>query len=579
MCGIVAIVGPERAGPELEQMVECLHHRGPDARGVHRAAGGVALGHTRLAIVDLSPAGVQPMSTADQRLWVVFNGEIYNHVELRRELGGYPFRTSTDTEVLLAAYERWGEACLDRLLGMFAFVLWDARSGKVLAARDRFGVKPLYRAMRGDGAMVLASEIKAIFAAGIAARPDPVAWASYLANGLTDHSERTFWTGVEAVSPGTLLSWRPGEPVSVRRWYDLADRTGANYDTRPESVVRDEYAALLDETIRLRFRADVPVGINLSGGLDSSVLLGLVHRAYGADSDVKVFTFVTGDPAYDELPWVQQMLERTRHPLATCKLTPAEVPELAARMLAIQDEPYGGLPTLAYAKVFERARAEGVLVLLDGQGIDEQWAGYDYYRNAVGEHPTRDAPVVQGSRDAPVRPDLLLPAFRAEAGEPKPPLRFSDALRNLQYRDTVYTKIPRALRFNDRVSMASSTELREPFLDHRMFELALRQPPERKLDASRGKLLVRRIAETLLPEGVRTAPKRALQTPQREWLRGPLRGWADGRIAAAVDAFPEWLDGGAVRSAWQAYLEAGDNSFWVWQMITLGMLSTRAAHG
>jgi asparagine synthase (glutamine-hydrolysing) len=567
MCGIVAVIGSGRVAPELDRMVESLHHRGPDARGVHRDPDGVALGHTRLAIVDLSAAGVQPMASARGRVWVVFNGEIYNHVELRAELDGYPFRTSTDTEVLLAAYERWGEACLERLVGMFAFVIWDAREQRVFAARDRFGVKPLYRATRADGAVILASEIKAIHAAGIPAVHDPVTWATYLATGRYDHSKRTFWSDVEAVLPGTALSWRPGQPVVERRWYDLAERVGPELDTRAEALVREEYAALLVESVRLRFRADVPIGISLSGGLDSSLLLGLVHRVQGPESDVKVFTFVTGDPAYDELPWVEQMLARTRHRLLVCPLAPEDVPSLAARMLTIQDEPYGGLPTLAYANVFARARAEGVIVLLDGQGVDEQWAGYDYYRNGGSSAPT-----VQGARDPTVRPELLAPGFLAMSEPDAVRSPFRDALQNLQYRDAVYAKIPRALRFNDRISMASSTELREPFLDHRLFELAMRQPRDRKIRGDKGKRMVRELAEALLPEQVRLAPKRAVQTPQREWLRGPLRGWAEECIATGVRKHPEWVDASAVRDAWAAYAAgSGDNSFWVWQLIMLGM--------
>jgi asparagine synthase (glutamine-hydrolysing) len=180
---------------------------------------------------------------------------------------------------------------------------------------------------------------------------------------------------------------------------------------------------------------------------------------------------------------------------------------------------------------------------------------------------------VQGARDPSTRIDALVPAFAARAEVPQTKKPFTDALRNLQYRDAVYAKIPRALRFNDRVSMASATELREPFLDHRLFELAFRQPAERKITGDTGKRMVRDIAATLLPDGVRSAPKRPLQTPQREWLRGPLRAWADGCIEAAIARYPEWIDGAGARAAWHAYAGGtGDNSFWVWQLITLGML-------
>ncbi len=329
------------------------------------------------------------------------------------------------------------------------------------------------------------------------------------------------------------------------------------------------YLALLEDSVRLRFRSDVPVGINLSGGLDSSTLLALVQRVQGEESDVQAFTFVTGDPRYDELPWVEQMLARTRHPLVSCALAAEEVPDLARSVAAVQDEPFGGLPTLAYARLFERARERGVTVLLDGQGMDEQWAGYDYYRADA------EQTLVQGSRDRPVRPECLEPSFRGLAEAPASPRPFPDTLRNLQHRDLLRAKLPRALRFNDRVSMRSSTELREPFLDHRLVELALRQPLERKIRGDRQKWLVRSLMAELLPEGVVEAPKRPLQTPQREWLRGPLRGWVEEEIERALGGFAGgWLDADAVRREWRAFRDgAGDNSFYVWQWISLGMIS------
>src|SRR5262249_32867776 len=202
----------------------------------------------------------------------------------------------------------------------------------------------------------------------------------------------------------------------------------------------------------LRFRSDVPVGINLSGGLDSSALLSLVHAIDRDRSDVKAFTFITGDPAYDELPWVNRMLASTNHPLVVCELGAQDVPKLAESVNRHQSEPFGGIPTLAYARLFERARGEGVIVLLDGRGMDEQWAGYDYYESALagGEDS-----VVQGTRSAPVRPECLTTEFRncCEAFDAPRPL--GDRLMNLQYRDARFTKIPRALRYNDRVSMRS----------------------------------------------------------------------------------------------------------------------------
>jgi asparagine synthase (glutamine-hydrolysing) len=589
MCGISGCFGQNWQSTQIEAMVAAQRHRGPDAEGVYFDPSGIAgLGHNRLSIIDLSIAGRQPMANHDGSIRIVFNGEIYNYLELRAELSDYEYRSRTDTEVILAAHERWGEACLDKFVGMFAFLIWDARKQKLFAARDRFGVKPLYYHLNSDGALMLASEIKALHAAGVAQEPDEAAWASYLTHGLYDHSERTFWKGVRALLPGHYLTWQNGQ-VQITRWYDLAERAGEEYDPRPIEQTQEEYLSLLTESVRLRFRSDVPAGINLSGGLDSSTLLALVKAVQGEESETRAFTFICGDARYDELPWVRQMLARTRHPLSAVLLSPEDVPALAESVQAAEDEPFGGLPTLAYAKLFAEARSQGIIVLLDGQGMDEQWAGYDYYSKALNGYgtgsgsdlvtSTRSLPLpvpyqlIQGTKESPVKPDCLTTEFRALAEPFAPPSPFTDRLRNFQYRDARFTKIPRALRFNDRVSMRASTELREPFLDHRLFELALRQRPERKISSGTGKWMLRQMTAQMLPEGIVEAPKRPLQTPQREWLRGPLKSWAEDRIESALERFGgSWLDSDAVRASWKSYCRGeSDNSFYVWQWINLGI--------
>ncbi|MEO6726311.1 MAG: asparagine synthase (glutamine-hydrolyzing) [Blastocatellia bacterium] len=570
MCGISGIFGSNYSPARLEAMIASQHHRGPDACDSYLSPAGFAgIGHNRLSIIDLSPAGRQPMSNHDGSLQIVFNGEIYNYLELRAELGDYPYRSQSDTEVLLAAYEKWGEACLDRLVGMFAFLLWDERSQTLFAARDRFGVKPLYYHHATDGTLRAASEIKALHASGISPFPDETTWATYLTYGFYDHSERTFWQDVRSLPPGHSMTWCDGK-LRVKCWYDLAALAAAGEDTRSLKEVEEEYLSLLIESVRLRFRSDVPVGINLSGGLDSSTLLGVVQAVQGSESSVRAFTFVCGDPYYDELPWVGQMLERTQHPLTVCRLTAEDVPALADSVQMSQDEPFGGLPTLAYARVFEQARAQGVIVLLDGQGMDEQWAGYDYYSPSLNEAAT-----VQGAKESPIRPHCLKQDFREMAANFEPSKPFGDRLRNLQYRDARFTKIPRALRFNDRISMRSSTELREPFMDHRLFELALRQPMERKLNNGQSKWLLRRIARQLLPVNVVEAPKRPLQTPQREWLRGPLSKWVDECLEFAFCGHARyWLDEDKVRETWRQFQQGpNDNSFFVWQWISVGLFN------
>ncbi|MEJ7784301.1 MAG: asparagine synthase (glutamine-hydrolyzing) [Solirubrobacteraceae bacterium] len=573
MCGIAGVFGAGANLGELEAMVAAQGHRGPDANAVHAETDDsgelVGLGHNRLSIIDLSDAGLQPMSDPDGRVWIAFNGEIYNYRELRAELQDFPFRTNTDTEVIIAAYLRWGEACLDRFVGMFSFLLWDKREKRLLAVRDRFGKKPLYYRCRPGGGLMIASEIRSLHAGGAPAEPDPATWATYLAHGLLEHSSRTFWQDIVSLPAGHLLRWKDGD-TEIERWYDLAQRVGTELDDRSADEVQVELLDLLTDSVGRRLHADVPVGINLSGGLDSSILLGLVHRAQGPDSSVTAFTFATGDERYDELPWAREMLKRTNHPWEVCVLEPDEVPELAASVHAHQSEPFGGLPTLAYAKLFERARELGILVLLDGQGMDEQWAGYDYYASVP---EGRSAGYLQGAVSAPARADCLTDELRSVAEPFRTPAPFAEPLRNVQYRDTCFTKIPRAVRFNDRISMRSSTELRSPFLDHRLFELAFRQREALKLHGDTHKWLPRQVAGTIAPERVAAAAKRPVQTPQREWLRGPLQTWAGGRIEAALDVYGgTWLRSDAVRTEWRDYCAGGgDNSYFVWQWVSLGL--------
>ncbi len=510
------------------------------------------------------------MASLDGALVVTFNGEIYNYRELRQELGPRPYRGQSDTEVLLAAWERWGEASLGRLVGMFAFAIWDGRRRKLWAARDRFGVKPLVWARLEDGGIAVASEAGALHAAGAPRRADEASWATVLVRGHADGDERTFWAGIQQVPAGCLLEWEGGQ-VRITRWYDFLAAAGGE-DTRSEDEAAAEYLELLKESIRLRFRSDVPVGVNLSGGLDSSVLAGLLAEAEQARGGVKAFTFTTGHADYDELPWVEKMLERTKHALVECRLEAEEVPELAQEIFRVADGPYGGLPTVAYAGLFRRARKEGTYVLLDGQGMDEQWAGYDYYRNS--RH--RPAPVVQGATDRPVRPECLAGEFRALARPELAP--GNGALKQLQWRDAFQSKLPRALRYNDRVSMMWSCELREPFLDHRLFELAFRQPDDRKIRNGTGKWLLRRIAARIVPEGVREAPKRPLQTPQREWLRGPLREWAEELIRKSWEL--GWFEPRRAWEEWERFLRGeSDNSAYAWQWICAGLLAGERGGG
>ena len=500
---------------------------------------------------------------------MVYNGEVYNYLELRDALD-YPYRSRTDTEVILAAYEKWGADCLHRLVGMFSFVIWDEHEQTLFGARDRFGVKPLYYSSLGPSALAIASEIKALHAAGVPAVEDEETWATYLTRGQHDHFERTFWRGVQSLPPGHAFRWQSGD-LKVWRWYDLAEAVGEAFDERPIESTSAEYLDLLRESVRLRFRADVPVGINLSGGLDSSILLSLVRDLQGPDSQVKAFTFVTGDPRYDETPWVEQMLDRTRHPLTVCELSAGDVPALAEAVQRFEDEPFGGVPTLAYGRLFERAR----------QGGRHRSARRPRHGRAVGR-----LRLLPGS-DLAGRADAVAGGGRraGSAGVPDPgvhglglTVRACGAVWRRPAEPSIQRRLPDqdpwALRFNDRVSMRASTELREPFLDHRLFELAVRQPADRKIVGDTGKWLLRNMVATHLPGRVVEAPKRPLQTPQREWLRGPLRGWATELIEEAVSGpAGSWFRPQAVKTEWTRFCEGqSDNSFYVWQWISLALM-------
>ena len=570
MCGIACRAGAASVDVGLlARMVEEQAHRGPDAEGLWVSADGtVGLGHRRLSILDVARRGDQPMTDPTGRFTIVFNGEVYNYVELREQLRSHhEFRTTTDTEVVLAAVARWGLDCLDRFIGMFAFVVWDERDRVLFGARDRFGVKPMFLSLLADGGVAIASEVKALHAGGVRAAMREDTWSRYLGDGIYDDGSATFWDHVERVPPGHALMWSGEDGLRVWPWY----RPDLTPDERPEHEVVDEAIELLTDAVRLRFRADVPVGFCLSGGLDSSLVAALAARG-GVDVEgLHAFTFHTADPEYDERAWADGVAAAhgiTRH---HCELRAADVPVLAARMQRSQDEPFGGLPTLGMGLVHERAAQLGVTVLLDGNGLDEGWGGYDYYRS-LADHDLRRAPV-QASAPTDAPGQRLLPEFASIAPPPPMPTWSGDPLRNAQLHDAFTAKLPRALRFADRASMAAGRELREPFIDHRLLELGVRQPVERKIRDGEGKWLIRSIATRILDPSVALAPKRPVQTPQREWFRRDLADWVGDCIETVLARVGgTWLDAAAVRAEWQHYrVHGGSSSNHLWQLVSLAL--------
>ncbi|WP_158837993.1 asparagine synthase (glutamine-hydrolyzing) [Polaribacter sp. L3A8] len=564
MCGIAGIVGDHSSKELLFKMLDAQKHRGPDNTGSW-CNDNVFLGHNRLSIIDLSEEANQPFTDFSQRYQIIFNGEIYNYIELKKELD-YNFITNSDTEVLLAAYIKWGVKCLERLNGMFSFAIWDTLNKTLFAARDRFGVKPFFYHLK-ENTLYFSSEIKALHATGIDKLPNKKVWASYFAYGSYGMPEETFFDNINQLPGGHFLELKQGN-LQIKKWYFFEEEIKKHQQIEPYKIVKKKYTALLSNSISLRFRSDVPVGFNVSGGLDSSALLAFVNQLNPRKKEViKAYSFYTEDERYDELPWVEEMISLTKNPLEKVKLLSGEVCERSKKVSYFQDEPYGGVPTIAYAKIFEQARKDKTLVLLDGQGMDEQWAGYDYYTQ-------NNNSIIQGVNKSPFKTNVLSKEILDLAQKPKYPKPFKDEVLNKQYRDLFYTKIPRALRFNDRVSMASSTELREPFLDYRLVEYAFAQPLEYKIKDGIQKYLLRNIVSEHLSDSISYAPKRPLQTPQREWLGNELKIFVDKEIEKIEKSeFSSWFDTTVLKQEWKNYVD-GDNqsSFHIWQWLNFSLL-------
>jgi asparagine synthase (glutamine-hydrolysing) len=602
MCGIAALVG-SRASRELAgRMAEVMRHRGPNDAGLWEA-NGIALAFRRLSIIDLSDAGHQPMTSHCGRYRIVYNGEIYNYREVAQQLGDVTWRGSSDTEVLLEAFVRWGPACLDRLVGMFAFAIWDTTERRLFCARDRLGIKPFYFARLNDS-WAIASEIDALLAAGVPFRPNDAVVYDFLARDFYEHTDETFFAEVRKLPAGHWMWLAEDREPQVQRYWDLAAGSARITPPADRTERGEELIARMADAVRLGLRSDVPVGITLSGGLDSAVLLALVDRARPDAARLETFSFDFEDERYSERPWVEAMSKHAGHASHFRTVTPEDFVSTFDLILAQQQEPHAGAPITAYTLCFEALHDRGVVVVMDGSGIDEGLAGYDRFRpahwadlqragdeaelaaelDAVGASYEQARPLIAAAASEhgdvargqdltrSVRPDCLHPRL-AELALPLPKFErpFSDSLRNLMYRELRYTKLPRALRFRDRLSMAYSCELRPPFLDHRLLEYQFALPARDRIFRGTTKVLLRDAAKTLLPDAVRLASKRSVQTPQLHWFRGPLASMVRDELEHSPLWDFGWVDRAAALRAVDGFLAGeGDNSFFVWQWMELG---------
>ncbi len=573
MCGIAGLAALDGGAVDpapLRAMCDAITHRGPDDAGTW-SAGPVALGARRLSIIDLA-GGHQPMAGEDGRVHVVQNGELYNHAELREELerAGHRFATRCDTEVLVHGHEEWGDGLLERLRGMFAVAIWDARGGpdgrgRLLLARDRFGIKPLYWTAAGGRVLAFGSELGALRRApGFRGELDPDALEAYLTFNCVP-APLSIFRGVHKLEPGHLLEWSPGREPALRRWCRPAPVAAADARDEPFDVLADELRGRLRDSVRAHLVSDVPVGVFLSGGVDSGALAALAAE----ESSARVSTFSIGfeEASFDELGLARQVAERygTDHHEVVLAPGPAGPVELLEEIVGAFDEPFAdssALPT----HLVSRLASEHVKVALSGEGGDELFGGYYTYaadllaprlapfarlaRPLVERLPSSSARVsldykarrfvraahlgplerhhgwkeilapevrreLLGFADAPADPLARWRARWAETEGAEPLARLQDIDLGLYLPDDLLTK-------TDRASMTHSLEARVPFLDPVVAELALALPTDAKVRRLQKKRLLRRAVEPLLPSDVVDGPKRGFSIPAAAWLRGPL---------------------------------------------------------
>ncbi len=556
MCGIAGLVclEPRCTGDAHEPIVKGLCdlqvHRGPDDSGVVRFDR-VALGACRLSIIDLSPAGHMPMSDASGRWWIAYNGEVYNFRELRQELAerGHSFRSQTDTEVVLRAYIEWGHRALDRFVGMFAFAIYDRQTGRLVLGRDRYGVKPLYYA-RIHGHLLFASEVKALVEQMRPVGVDQrrlVEW--FLYRNVDALSPQTLVEGVAAVLPGCVVTVA-GDGVESDRVYDLLDHVSAEeYDrfaaARPQAVV-DELEATLSEAVRLRLVSDVPVGILLSGGLDSSLITALAARA---TRDLTAFNVsIAGFPDLDERRFAEAVTRDRGVPLVSLQFTGAEFRRALAQTVYLSDFPLSHPNSVAYFLISQVARRHGVIVLLSGEGADELFGGYAWnYRRRwyletlsplLRRVPDRlwgwAALLVFGHLGLPVTShafrDVVAPTvalidryeragWQAECAAAygfvsRPADR---AVLGAMLGD-LHDFLTPLLRRLDRMSMGASVECREPYLDHRLVHKAINLPLAYRIGRRSDKWVLKQVALRHLPSALVHRRKAGFPLPLAEYI-------------------------------------------------------------
>jgi len=618
MCGISGILSTrlstEHRIAAVTRMNNAMVHRGPDDGGCGSWED-ATLGMRRLAIFD--PAhGQQPMSTADGRWHLVFNGAIYNHRELRAQLADfYTFTTHCDTEVLLAAIARWGRNALPRLRGMFAFAAWDSTERSLLIARDSFGIKPLYIHSQTDGTLLFASELNGLFASGlVSAEIDPQSVSDYL-SWLSIPAPRTLYRSVMTVRAGECIEWHAGRLTTSL--FDDARRLITPADGISIARTRDEFTAglrvQLEDTVRAHVVADVPVGAFLSGGLDSTALVALMTRLSG--SKLKTFFIGFDEAGYSEAPQADENARFLGSDHHTSILTGARVANNIEAIIGTLDQPTGDGINTYYAS--QAARAGGVTVALSGLGADELFGGYSSLRNTfllarwlpvwrVVPAPIRNALLAHWNR-GDTRARKLADTLRHATSPASLALLqrrvFSESTRhtllapglNSPYaphpeENALATQLSDAglfsvtsladirgymtdvlLRDSDVMSMAHSLELRVPFVDRPFVNWVSCQPAAFKYTPSRPKNALKQALGDLIPPNLLTGKKRGFTLPYAVWMRGPLKPFLEDTFATASVSRSGLFNSAAVQLQWRQFLTGSDSVEWsrIWSLAVL----------
>lgn len=595
MCGIAGIVeltGRPASKPALQELCRLLSHRGPDGSGYWSSDNhAVLLGHRRLAILDPDRRADQPMVSDDGRHIIVFNGEIYNFLELRQELEarGETFRTESDTEIILAAWRVWGEAALDRFNGMWAFALYDTESRALFLSRDRFGIKPLIYSC-SKGRVVFASELLPLVASGLVdATVEPNVARRVLVDPFgIEGSDKTLFQSCRRLQPGHCMTIRNGRIV-VRRWWTTTQQLPAVPKTSQDRAER--FGELFREAVTIRMRSDVPIGTSLSGGFDSSAVLctmAAIDQGGGAKREAPHWrhAFVASFPGLDndELPYAQMAARWAGVTPTILGFGEEDALSDIQQALWSLDDVYIGLPTVIW-QLYREMRRNEVLVSLDGHGADELMGGYRqagkglmfWLRNLLARFAAPGSTwAVQSDRARLLvlkqRHELFV---RGEISRLPPPLSVSgerDVLpeqwggmgRRL-YRMFSGTVLPTILRNFDRLSMAHGVEVRMPFLDWRLVTYTMALPDESKNNGGFTKFVARQAMRGKMPEPIRTQRRKVgFNSPMPRWLNGPLRPWVDQLLAARVPEFEELVDEHALSE--KVKVLAGSGA-WTWESV------------